>query len=67
MGLFRSWFYRIGNAGAVANAARACEERRMTEERIDVALRRITHAARQSLTASHPAPPTDSSGVARSA
>lgn len=28
----------LGNAGAIANAQRACEERRMTEARIDAFL-----------------------------
>lgn len=31
----------LGNAGAIANARRACEERRMTEARIDAFLSAI--------------------------
>ena len=43
----------LGNAGAVANAHRACEERKLVEARIDALARRLTPtAARRGGTAS---------------
>jgi hypothetical protein len=35
----------LGNAGAVANAYRACEERKLTEARIDALASRLTPTA----------------------
>jgi hypothetical protein len=32
----------FGNAGAIANARRACEDRRTTEQRVDAAVARLT-------------------------
>jgi hypothetical protein len=42
-----TWLRSLGNAGALANAWRACEERRIEQQRVDALAARldITHRA----------------------
>jgi hypothetical protein len=42
---FARRLHSLGNAGAVANAYRACEERKLTEARIDALALRLAPAA----------------------
>jgi hypothetical protein len=39
------WARSFGNAGAVQNARRSCEERRLTEQRIQALSKRLTDAS----------------------
>lgn len=45
MAAFTRFVRSLGNAGAVANAYRACEERRLVEARIDALAARLTPKA----------------------
>lgn len=42
-----SWLRNLGNAGAVANAAQVCDERRRQHQALDQLLLRITPAGQQ--------------------
>ena len=53
MAPFTRFVRSLGNAGAVANAYRACEERKLVEARIDALAARLTPTAeRRARTAS---------------